>query len=155
MLNSDTTIGLRVLQFRSKCLRIDIHVNRQLLIQRVRAVQMDIGVGSFVVANALVSRHARSLPPSYVYLLSSKTFCFMLSLSLVVFTIEVLYNCGVCTQIRHANCRKYGGVLRNVSPLLILGLARLIVTKGVDYQVKLMLLWSFVSLPGQGFWGLK
>ncbi|KAH9534507.1 hypothetical protein CY35_17G009000 [Sphagnum magellanicum] len=54
---------------------------------------MDIGVGSFVVANALVSRQARSLPPS-----------------------------------------KYGGVLRNVSPLLILGLARLIVTKGVDYQ---------------------
>jgi hypothetical protein len=116
---------------------------------------MDIGVGSFVVANALVSRQARNLPPSYVYLLSSKTFCFMLSLSLVVFTIEVLYNCGVCTQISHANCRKYGGVLRNMSPLLILGLARLIVTKGVDYQVKLMLLWSFVSLPGQGFWGLK
>ncbi|KAH8934986.1 hypothetical protein BDL97_17G008100 [Sphagnum fallax] len=54
---------------------------------------MDIGVGSFVVANALVSRQARNLPPS-----------------------------------------KYGGVLRNVSPLLILGLARLIVTKGVDYQ---------------------
>jgi phosphatidylinositol glycan class W len=91
--NSDTTIGLRVLQFPSKCLRIDIHVNGQLLIQRVRAVQMDIGVGSFVVANALVSRQARNLPPS-----------------------------------------KYGGVLRNVSPLLILGLARLIVTKGVDYQ---------------------
>ncbi len=155
MSNSDTTIGLRVLQFPSKCLRIDIHVNGQLLIQRVRAVQMDIGVGSFVVANALVSRQARNLPPSYVYFLSSKTFCFMLSLSLVVFTIEVLYNCGVCTQVRHANCRKYGGVLRNVSPLLILGLARLIVTKGVDYQVKLMLLWSFISLPGQGFWGLK
>ncbi|CAM6013205.1 unnamed protein product [Sphagnum balticum] len=54
---------------------------------------MDIGVGSFVVANALVSRQARNLPPS-----------------------------------------KYGGVLRNMSPLLILGLARLIVTKGVDYQ---------------------
>ncbi len=87
MSNSDTTIGLRVLQFRSKCLRIDIPVNGQLLIQRVRAVQMDIGVGSFVVANALVSRQARNLPPSYVYLLSSKTFCFMLSLSLVVFTI--------------------------------------------------------------------
>jgi hypothetical protein len=116
---------------------------------------MDIGVGSFVVANALVSRQARNLPPSYVYLLSSKTFCFMLSLSLVVFTMEVLYNCGVCTQISYANCRKYGGVLRNMSPLLILGLARLIVTKGVDYQVKLMLLWSFISLPGQGFWGLK
>lgn len=26
--------------------------------------QMDIGVGSFVVANALVSRQARNLPPS-------------------------------------------------------------------------------------------
>lgn len=29
--------------------------------------QMDIGVGSFVVANALVSRQARNLPPSYVF----------------------------------------------------------------------------------------
>jgi len=54
---------------------------------------MDIGVGSFVVANALVSRQARNLPPS-----------------------------------------KHGGILRNTSPLLILGFVRLIVTKGVDYQ---------------------
>nr|XP_024397388.1 uncharacterized protein At4g17910-like isoform X2 [Physcomitrium patens] len=54
---------------------------------------MDLGVGSFVVANALVSRQARNLPPS-----------------------------------------KYGGVLRNTSPLLLLGFIRLIVTKGVDYQ---------------------
>lgn len=29
---------------------------------------MDIGVGSFVVANALVSRQARNLPPAYVSL---------------------------------------------------------------------------------------
>ncbi|OAE33024.1 hypothetical protein AXG93_1913s1260 [Marchantia polymorpha subsp. ruderalis] len=54
---------------------------------------MDVGVGSFVVANGLVSRQARNLPPS-----------------------------------------KYGGVLRNTSPLLVIGFARLILTKGVDYQ---------------------
>ncbi|KAL3701363.1 hypothetical protein R1sor_019385 [Riccia sorocarpa] len=54
---------------------------------------MDVGVGSFVVANGLVSRQARNLPPS-----------------------------------------KYGGALRNTSPLLVIGFARLILTKGVDYQ---------------------
>ncbi|KAG0559069.1 hypothetical protein KC19_10G076700 [Ceratodon purpureus] len=54
---------------------------------------MDIGVGSFVVANALVSRQARNLPPS-----------------------------------------KHGGVLRNTSPLLLLGFVRLILTKFLDYQ---------------------
>ncbi|KAJ7524446.1 hypothetical protein O6H91_17G005900 [Diphasiastrum complanatum] len=55
---------------------------------------MDLGVGSFVVANALVSRQARNLAP-----------------------------------------RKHGGVVRNVSPHLILGFMRLALTKGVDYQV--------------------
>eukprot|EP00246_Nothoceros_aenigmaticus_P010567 TRINITY_DN2719_c0_g1_i2.p1 TRINITY_DN2719_c0_g1~~TRINITY_DN2719_c0_g1_i2.p1 ORF type:complete len:368 (+),score=51.78 TRINITY_DN2719_c0_g1_i2:378-1481(+) len=55
---------------------------------------MDVGVGSFVVANALVSRQARGLPQR----------------------------------------SKRGGALRKTSPLLILGLARLILTKGVDYQ---------------------
>ncbi|KAL2649543.1 hypothetical protein R1flu_017671 [Riccia fluitans] len=54
---------------------------------------MDVGVGSFVVANGLVSRQARNLPPS-----------------------------------------KYGGALRNTSPLLVIGFARLVLTKGVDYQ---------------------
>ncbi|GBG64682.1 hypothetical protein CBR_g46224 [Chara braunii] len=54
---------------------------------------MDVGVGSFVVTNALVSKEARGARPS-----------------------------------------PQGGVLRNVSPLLILGFSRLVMTKGVDYQ---------------------
>lgn len=54
---------------------------------------MDVGVGSFVVVNALVSREARNLPPAKI------------------------------------------GVLWKTSPLLLMGFARLIFTKGVDYQI--------------------
>ncbi|KAG9445957.1 hypothetical protein H6P81_012085 [Aristolochia fimbriata] len=55
---------------------------------------MDLGVGSFVVANALVSRQARNV-----------------------------------TSV------KWKDAIRSVSPLLLLGIARLIFTAGVDYQV--------------------
>lgn len=54
---------------------------------------MDLGVGSFVVANALVSRQARNI-----------------------------------------STMKHGDILKSISPLLFLGFARLILTKGVDYQ---------------------
>lgn len=55
---------------------------------------MDLGVGSFVVANALVSRQARNI-----------------------------------TSMR------WKAALRSISPLVLLGFARLISTLGVDYQV--------------------
>lgn len=55
---------------------------------------MDLGVGSFVVANALVSRHARNV-----------------------------YSGGWKTA------------LKSTCPLILLGLARLLSTTGVDYQV--------------------
>ncbi|XP_024536631.1 uncharacterized protein At4g17910 isoform X1 [Selaginella moellendorffii] len=57
---------------------------------------MDLGVGSFVAANAIVSRQARSRD-----LLRTRTV----------------------------------DILKSVSPLLALGFARLIATKGADYQV--------------------
>lgn len=55
---------------------------------------MDLGVGSFVVANALVSKQARNI-----------------------------------------DSVKRGGILKSVSPLLLIGFARMVLTKGVDYQV--------------------
>lgn len=55
---------------------------------------MDVGVGSFVVANALVSRQSRGLPPP-----------------------------------------PWLSAVRQTSPLLVLGLLRLLLTKGVDYPV--------------------
>ncbi|GLJ39401.1 hypothetical protein SUGI_0804640 [Cryptomeria japonica] len=54
---------------------------------------MDLGVGSFVVANAMVSRQARDIS------------------------------------------MKDGDAIKRVAPLLLLGFARSILTKGVDYQV--------------------
>ncbi|KAH9318119.1 hypothetical protein KI387_019888, partial [Taxus chinensis] len=54
---------------------------------------MDLGVGSFVVVNAMVQRQARNIP------------------------------------VKHVDA------IKSVSPLLLLGFARLVLTKGVDYQV--------------------
>ncbi|PQM35040.1 uncharacterized protein Pyn_24961 [Prunus yedoensis var. nudiflora] len=55
---------------------------------------MDLGVGSFVVANSLVSRQARNI-----------------------------------------SSRKWKTAIQSSSPLIILGFARLLSTRGVDYQV--------------------
>ncbi|XP_020520071.1 uncharacterized protein At4g17910 isoform X2 [Amborella trichopoda] len=55
---------------------------------------MDLGVGSFVVANALVSRQARKAPST-----------------------------------------KHGAAFQSVSPLILLGFARVLLTRAVDYQV--------------------
>lgn len=91
---------------------------------------MDLGVGSFVVANALVSKQARNI-----------------------------------------GSRNHGGIFKSVSPLLFIGFARLLLTKGVDYQVHVgeygvhwnffftlaavAILTSLINIPPQycGFFG--
>ncbi|EFJ32845.1 hypothetical protein SELMODRAFT_406788 [Selaginella moellendorffii] len=67
---------------------------------------MDLGVGSFVAANAIVSRQARSRELLYVTFL----------------VVDVIRTRTV-------------DILKSVSPLLALGFVRLIATKGADYQV--------------------
>lgn len=66
---------------------------------------MDVGVGSFLIASALTSKHARSVansekdkkPPSYLSLITS--------------------------------------AFKSVSPLIVIGLGRLLSVKSTNYQV--------------------
>uniref|UniRef100_A0A9I9D6K2 GPI-anchored wall transfer protein 1 n=1 Tax=Cucumis melo TaxID=3656 RepID=A0A9I9D6K2_CUCME len=73
---------------------------------------MDLGVGSFVLANSLVSRQARN-----------------------ALSTNLISNMRNSTAKPFHNSLQRKGALKSVFPLLILGFIRLITTSGVDYQV--------------------
>ncbi|ONL98493.1 transferase transferring acyl groups [Zea mays] len=80
-------------------------------------LKMDLGVGSFVVANALVSRQARNIAS--------------MCQSASVYQIHMMY----LTVFLLGFLRSFKAALSSISPLVFLGFARIISTWGVDYQV--------------------
>ena len=82
--------------------------------------QMDLGVGSFVLANAIVSRQARDVSSGWVILL----------------TLLVVQHYVNLFHLFNLHCfRNWITGLKATAPLLLLGFIRLVTTSGVDYQV--------------------
>ncbi|KAL1200656.1 hypothetical protein V5N11_019842 [Cardamine amara subsp. amara] len=119
---------------------------------------MDLGVGSFVLANAIVSRQARDVSSGFVIPLSPP-------LSIIKSFVTGSALCKLSPTFS-CNCfRNWITGLKATAPLLLLGFIRLVTTSGVDYQVHvteygvhwnffftlagISILTSFVNIPAK------
>ncbi|KAF7126656.1 hypothetical protein RHSIM_Rhsim11G0016800 [Rhododendron simsii] len=110
--NDDVIVGFRSLRAYMAAMLLDFLLT---ILPLLLFFTINLGVGSFLLANSLVSRQARGFP--------------------MLFLVALL--------------RKWKNARQSISPLVVLGIARLLSTSGVDYQVKLFLgcLWyTFICL---------
>ncbi|KAH9704099.1 GWT1 family protein expressed [Citrus sinensis] len=100
---------------------------------------MDLGVGSFVFANAIVSRQARNIQ-SIVYeeMMFSPGICFLEYEITSAFLHSMYVSMNICAvKVRDIDIghRNWKSALKSTGPLILLGFGRIVSTTGVDYQV--------------------